>query len=150
MKGKIAFVLGAGVGYVLGSRAGRERYEQIKRSAEKLWNTEPVQRGAGALRGAAQGKVDDLKDTVIRAGKDAFTAFTRATSESRSGSASDAPGASADRRARRAAEPPAEGSPVTPVSGATGTSAAASEPGSKPGPGSKPDRKRSGTPGGTA
>lgn len=33
MKGKVAFVLGAGLGYVLGTRAGREQYEKIKSGA---------------------------------------------------------------------------------------------------------------------
>lgn len=77
MKGKIAFVLGAAVGYVLGTRAGRERYEQIKRGAQSVWNTEPVQRGVGVVRTAAQGRVDELKATVVRAGKGAFTALTK-------------------------------------------------------------------------
>lgn len=77
MKGKIAFVLGATVGYVLGTRAGRERYEQIKRGAQSVWNTEPVQRGVGVVRDAAQGRVDQLKATVVRAGKGAFDAMTR-------------------------------------------------------------------------
>ncbi|MGO3191050.1 MAG: hypothetical protein ACTIKQ_06535 [Microbacterium sp.] len=44
MKGKIGLVVGLGVGYVLGTRAGRERYEQIKTQWLKLWNQEPVQR----------------------------------------------------------------------------------------------------------
>jgi len=39
MKGKILFLAGLGVGYVLGTRAGRERYETIKKSAAKLWTT---------------------------------------------------------------------------------------------------------------
>ena len=30
MKGKVGLVVGLSVGYVLGTRAGRERYEQIK------------------------------------------------------------------------------------------------------------------------
>ena len=30
MKKKLYFLVGVGVGYVLGSRAGRERYEQLK------------------------------------------------------------------------------------------------------------------------
>lgn len=81
MKGKIAFVLGAATGYVLGTRAGRERYEQIKRGAQKLWNTDPVQRGVGAVRGAAQGRIDELKASALRAGKEAYTAFTRAPEE---------------------------------------------------------------------
>lgn len=43
MKGKIGLVVGLGVGYVLGSRAGRERYEQIKTQWLKVWNLDPVQ-----------------------------------------------------------------------------------------------------------
>lgn len=44
MKGKVGLVIGLSVGYVLGTRAGRERYEQIKTQWLKLWNTAPVQR----------------------------------------------------------------------------------------------------------
>ncbi|MBM7824364.1 hypothetical protein JOD55_000191 [Arcanobacterium pluranimalium] len=35
----------AGIGYVLGARAGRERYEQIKTQASKVWNSASVQSG---------------------------------------------------------------------------------------------------------
>ncbi|MBH0052717.1 YtxH domain-containing protein [Salinibacterium sp. SWN167] len=38
MKGKILLVVGLGIGYVLGTRAGREKYEKIKATAGKLWN----------------------------------------------------------------------------------------------------------------
>lgn len=98
MKGKIAFVLGAAVGYVLGTRAGRERYEQIKRGAQTVWQTEPVQRGVGAVRGAAQSKVDDLKDSLLRAGKEAFLAFSRSSTETSgaAGSPTSSPAAKAD------------------------------------------------------
>jgi len=44
MKGKIGIVVGLAAGYVLGSRAGRERYEQIKSGFLKVWNTDPVQK----------------------------------------------------------------------------------------------------------
>lgn len=44
MKGKILLVVGFGVGYLLGTRAGRERYEQIKTAVSKLWNDPRVQR----------------------------------------------------------------------------------------------------------
>lgn len=44
MRGKIGIVIGLAAGYVLGSRAGRERYEQIKSGFLKLWNTDPVQK----------------------------------------------------------------------------------------------------------
>lgn len=43
MRGKVGLVIGLGVGYVLGTRAGRQRYEQIKAGAEKVWNLDPVQ-----------------------------------------------------------------------------------------------------------
>lgn len=94
MKGKIAFVLGAAVGYVLGTRAGRERYEQIKRGAEAVWNTAPVQRGVDAAKGVAQKRVDELKVVASRAGKNAVAALLRddssageSSSEARSESA---------------------------------------------------------------
>jgi len=44
MRGKIGIVVGLAAGYVLGSRAGRERYEQIKSGFLKVWNTDPVQK----------------------------------------------------------------------------------------------------------
>src|SRR3954462_1818395 len=37
MKGKLAVLTGVGVGYVLGTRAGRERYEQMRAGASRLW-----------------------------------------------------------------------------------------------------------------
>jgi len=43
MRGKIGLVVGLGVEYVLGTRAGRERYEQIKKQWLKVWHLDPVQ-----------------------------------------------------------------------------------------------------------
>jgi hypothetical protein len=42
MKGKILFAVGLGVGYVLGTRAGREKYEKIKRSAQWMWDSPAI------------------------------------------------------------------------------------------------------------
>ena len=50
MRGKVGLVIGLAAGYVLGSRAGRERYEQIKEQAEKVWNLEPVQKQVGKVQ----------------------------------------------------------------------------------------------------
>lgn len=44
MKGKAGLVIGLAAGYVLGTRAGRERYEQIKAQWLKVYNTDPVQK----------------------------------------------------------------------------------------------------------
>ena len=43
MRGKVGIVIGLAAGYVLGTRAGRERYEQIKTQATKVWELDPVQ-----------------------------------------------------------------------------------------------------------
>ena len=44
MRTKATFLAGFATGYVLGSRAGRERYEQIRRSAKALAASPAVQR----------------------------------------------------------------------------------------------------------
>lgn len=77
MRGKIAFVLGAAVGYVLGTRAGRERYEQIKRGAQHLWQTEPVQRGVSAVRDAVDERAETVKVFVARVGADVLSGFVQ-------------------------------------------------------------------------
>ncbi|UOR01712.1 YtxH domain-containing protein [Leucobacter allii] len=99
MKGKIAFVLGAAVGYVLGTRAGRERYEQIKRGAQSLWNTAPVQRGVGAVRDAAQLRVDELKAAAVRTGKNVVGSLLHASDDARPSAASGAAASGSERPA---------------------------------------------------
>jgi len=53
MRGKVGLVIGLGVGYVLGTRAGRARYEQIKTQAQKVWNLEPVQEQVAKVKDLA-------------------------------------------------------------------------------------------------
>lgn len=43
MRGKAGLVIGLGIGYVLGTRAGRQRYEQLRAQALKVWHLDPVQ-----------------------------------------------------------------------------------------------------------
>ena len=71
MKTRMMFMAGAAIGYVLGTRAGRERYEQIKRLSQQVSENPNVQEAAGMLRakgeefaGAARGKANHLKDRV--------------------------------------------------------------------------------------
>jgi hypothetical protein len=61
MRGKLLFVAGLAVGYVLGTRAGRQRYEQIKLAAKNVWESEPVQWAAGQ----AQDAVSDVADKAV-------------------------------------------------------------------------------------
>ncbi len=44
MRGKTGLIIGLAAGYVLGTRAGRERYEQIKSAAATVWHLDPVQK----------------------------------------------------------------------------------------------------------
>lgn len=50
-------LLGAGLGYVLGSRAGRERYEQIKRWTTRAVDHPAVQGAAGFVRAKVSEKL---------------------------------------------------------------------------------------------
>jgi hypothetical protein len=67
---KLTLLAGVGIGYVLGTRAGRERYEQIRSSVKKLASNPTVQSAAGkaqdtvttqtsAAASAVAGKVSD-------------------------------------------------------------------------------------------
>ncbi|GAA1956581.1 YtxH domain-containing protein [Microbacterium deminutum] len=64
MKGKAGLVIGLAVGYVLGSRAGRERYEQIKEQAMKVWNMDPVQEQVDKVKDFAKSSAMALPSTL--------------------------------------------------------------------------------------
>ena len=64
MKGKVGLVIGLAAGYVLGSRAGRERYEQIKAQALKVWNLDPVQEQVGKAKEFAKATAMALPSTL--------------------------------------------------------------------------------------
>lgn len=51
---KLLLIGAAAAGYVLGTKAGHERYEQIKRQSSKVWNSEPVQHGVHEAEGVAK------------------------------------------------------------------------------------------------
>jgi transcriptional accessory protein Tex/SPT6 len=69
MKGKILFVAGLGVGYVLGARAGRERYESIKKSASKLWNDPRVQKQVDTAEAFVKDKAPDVAEFALDGAK---------------------------------------------------------------------------------
>lgn len=70
VKGKFAAVLGMAAGYVLGSRAGRERYEKIKDTAAGVWKSPKVQETVHAAESAAMDKAQSAAETVKEAVKD--------------------------------------------------------------------------------
>jgi hypothetical protein len=50
MRYKAVFALGIATGYVLGARAGRQRYEQIKRMTKSISGSAPVQHTAATVQ----------------------------------------------------------------------------------------------------
>ena len=64
MKGKILFVAGLGLGYVLGTRAGREKYEELRTAALKVWNDPRVQKQVDAVEDFVKDKAPDVADFV--------------------------------------------------------------------------------------
>ncbi|MFI1646015.1 YtxH domain-containing protein [Streptomyces avidinii] len=46
MRYKVTFVVGLALGYVLGTRAGRERYEQLRKSARQIAQNPAVRNAA--------------------------------------------------------------------------------------------------------
>jgi hypothetical protein len=64
MRGKLIFITGVGVGYVLGTRAGRERFDQLVAQAKKFWESPTVQEAAGMAQAQATKLYDDGKRAV--------------------------------------------------------------------------------------
>lgn len=95
--GKLSFLAGAAVGYVLGAKAGRQRYEQIKASANKVWSSDPVQARVGDVTNAAKNKAAPfVADKLGDAAKAASRAMRDRTHPSASGTyAGSATGTSA-------------------------------------------------------
>ena len=63
MKGKVLFLVAGTAGYVLGARAGRQRYEQIRSLATRAWDNPQVQK-----------RVVDLEDKATEVARQAGTA----------------------------------------------------------------------------
>lgn len=65
----LRFLLGAAIGYVLGARAGRERYEQLLRTYQRVADHPAVQGAAGVMRARVEGTVNGSRRR-IEAGAD--------------------------------------------------------------------------------
>lgn len=69
MRYRLVFAVGFGAGFVLGARAGRERYEQLRTLARKVADSPAVQQAAGALQAQAADLAKNAKDKLAdRAG----------------------------------------------------------------------------------
>lgn len=61
---KLGLIAGTAAGYVLGARAGRARYEQIKKQSAKAWNSEPVQKTVTSATETAKTKAADAGEVA--------------------------------------------------------------------------------------
>jgi hypothetical protein len=73
MKGKILLVVGLGVGYVLGTRAGREKYDELVARVQKVWNDPRVQKQASNVGDFVKDKAPDVADFLSTNVKKATT-----------------------------------------------------------------------------
>ena len=53
---RMSFWVGLAAGYVLGARAGKQRYDQIKAVSGKVWQSGPVQKQVAAAKEGARTK----------------------------------------------------------------------------------------------
>ncbi|WP_245177050.1 hypothetical protein [Geodermatophilus sp. DF01-2] len=61
---KLSFLVGFGAGYVLGAKAGKERYEQIRRAWERAKDNPQLQGLAGMAQARADGVLNSVKARV--------------------------------------------------------------------------------------
>lgn len=63
-----------GAGYVLGTRAGHERYEQIKNQATKIWESSTVQAGREKARETASETFNRASEAAAARARETFAA----------------------------------------------------------------------------
>ena len=64
MRGKLIFITGVGIGYVLGTRAGREKFDRMVAQARSVWESPTVQEAAGVVQAQATKLYDEGKQVV--------------------------------------------------------------------------------------
>jgi hypothetical protein len=130
MRGKLLFITGGLVGYVLGARAGRKRYDQIASAASDLWHRPPVQRRVNEVRDFALERVGDVPGVLFEAGKKVVSAVQNKTDKGQD-AATDAgkPGsATAATKAAASATKSAKAAANSATSAAASAKDAATEP----------------------
>lgn len=88
---KLTVLLSGAVGYVLGSRAGRERYEQIKGVAVKVKDNPTVQEKATQAADVAKAQAPVMKDKLADAAGSAKAKVSGDTSGDSSHQSGDFP-----------------------------------------------------------
>jgi hypothetical protein len=137
--GKKSLIVGAAIGYVLGARAGRKRYDQIVAQVSKLWNDPKVKSKVDQAQTAA---VDTAKSAASSA-KDAVSnnptvqSAVQTAKDKLPGSGSDA--SSTGGAATNGGTQPGSTTPATPrTGGGTGTTTLPTTPASASNTGGRP------------
>jgi hypothetical protein len=92
MRGKTALALGLAIGYVFGTKAGRERYEQLSQSAKRLAEEPSLQRLQGELSGLFNASKErataTIEGTATRAADKVEETTKKLADDKKSGSSS--------------------------------------------------------------
>jgi hypothetical protein len=64
MRGKLLLLVGLGAGYVLGTRAGREKYDQLKSTVTGFWEDPRVKKQVKNVQEFAKDKAPEVVDFV--------------------------------------------------------------------------------------
>lgn len=65
MRYRLTFMIGVAVGYVLGTRAGRERYEQLRRAAQSIARNPAVRNTAETAGQTGRAFAHKAADAVV-------------------------------------------------------------------------------------
>lgn len=131
MKGKLLFVAGAAVGYVLGARAGRKRYEQIRAGASKVWETPGIQRQVHTAQDLVAKKIGDVPGALIEGAKRAVSTVANRPAQTRQKAESATEDASSNASTTDAAGTAAEKPPAKKATSTASKSASKKKPATK-------------------
>lgn len=62
MRGRLGLLLGFGAGYVIGAKAGRERYEQLSRLYENVQASPAFRKATGKAKDAVESGIETAKE----------------------------------------------------------------------------------------
>ena len=91
---KLSFLVGFGAGYVLGAKAGTERYEQIRRAWEQAKDNPQLQGLAGMAQARADGVLNSARARVGLGGSSDRSTTSRSSSVPRARTAAGTTSAS--------------------------------------------------------
>ena len=107
MRGKILFAAGLAVGYVFGTRAGRERYEQLKSAAVGFWKDPREQQRVDQVQDFVKDKVPEVGEFLSDGAKKVVDQVTgRGATKPSTASGAAKPAASSSTTAKKPASKP--------------------------------------------